>query len=47
MLIFFPFAGVLVNELKLERADCDQNERAYWFALSSFPFYHNLIVASI
>lgn len=52
MLIFFsfyfsPFAGVSVNELKLEQADCNLDERAYWFGLSSFPFCHNLIAASI
>lgn len=33
----FLFAGVLTNEVNLEQADCDLDERVYWFC--SFPVY--------
>jgi hypothetical protein len=43
--LVFVFSGVLVNEVKLEQVECNQGERAYWFGLSTFPLYHNLIAA--
>jgi hypothetical protein len=37
MLICF-FLGVSMNEVKLEQAECDIDERVFWFGLSCFPF---------